>query len=113
MMGNVVEIGSPVASRNTVRFADFAREPVALDGSRMLIEAILEEEIQILAFKIQKSKFEDSKTGKYTIIQFKLHGEPHVAFTSSTILSRQCEQYKDYMPFLTRIKQISRYYTMT
>ncbi len=95
------------------RFSDFANEPVALEGQKVSLTSILGEEIQVLTYRTQKSKFEDSKTGIYTAIQFMLRGEKHIAFTSSSILARQCDQYKDQMPFFTTIKKISRYYTMT
>ena len=95
------------------RFTDFADEPVVLDGQKVPLNSILGEDIQILAFRTQKSKFEDSKTGLFTTVQFLRHGEKYIVFTSSSILARQCDQYKDQMPFFTAIQKISRYYTMT
>jgi hypothetical protein len=115
-MGDVVKMESSMESSRDKpqRFADFADEPTPLDGQKAAIDAICDEEITILAYRSAKSKFEDSKTGTYTMIQFvRTNGERYVCFTSSTVLARQCEKYRDYMPFLTHIRKICRYYTMT
>lgn len=109
-MGELLALAEPKERR---RFADFANEPAVLDGQKGTLDSILGKEIQILAFRTDKSKFEDSKTGMYTRIQFQKGGEKYILFTGSSILARQCEQYEDQMPFFTTIQKISRYYTMT
>jgi abortive infection bacteriophage resistance protein len=96
------------------RFSDFAQEPKVLDGSRVTLESILGHEIQALAYRKGQSKFQDSKTGYYTAIQFSdKNGTRHIIFTSSTVLTRQCEEYSDQMPFWTVIRKVGRYFTMT
>lgn len=110
-MANVVKISG---QRERKRFSDFAKEPVVLEGSKVSIETILGEEIQILGYRTGSSKFEDSKTGAYTTVQFaKKDGAPHVFFTSSTVLTRQCIDYAGHMPFWTSIQKVGRYYTMS
>jgi hypothetical protein len=100
--------------RQRKRFSDFADEPVSLDGEKTTIKAVLGEDIQILGYRMSKSKFEDSKTGTYTTIQVcRKNGQRYVLFTSSNILARQCAQYASQMPFWTVIRMINRYFTMT
>ena len=110
-MAEVLNLGE---GKRKKRFSDFAHEPIALDGVKTTIEAVLGEEIQVLAYRNSKSKFDDSKTGIYTMIQFRRKsGVKTVLFTSSSILTRQCEQYSNQMPFWTSIQKVHRYFTMT
>lgn len=109
-MGNLVCIDTRAEKR---RFSDFANEPVALDGGKLSIDAIVNQEIEVINFRLADSSYPKNKSGKYLTLQFKLDGQMHIVFTGSDVLARQCEQYATEMPFSTTIKKINRYYTMT
>jgi hypothetical protein len=95
------------------RFSDFSNEPVALEGGKLAIDAIVNQEIEVLKYRLADSSYPKNKSGKYLTLQFNLDKQTHIVFTGSDVLARQCEQYQDELPFLTTIKKINRYYTMT
>lgn len=96
------------------RFADFAKEDIFLEGDKMRIDDILNQEIQVTGYRIKNSKFSKNESGKYLAIQFK-QGESalKVLFTGSDVLVDQMGKYKEYIPFLTTIRKINRYYSFT
>ncbi len=96
------------------RFSDFAKEHVPLDGAKIKIEQILNQEIEVLALRIKPSKY-SAKGGSNACltIQFIMDGQRYVAFTGSGILADQARQYQDELPFMATIKKIDKYYTFT
>ena len=98
------------------RFSDFASACAQLEGTKIEIDNILNKEIIITGFKIGDSKFKKPGNEKYERIQFKYNGKKEgsfVFFTGSTVLRRQLEEHSDHIPFITTIKKINRYYTMS
>ena len=96
------------------RFSDFAHEDIFLEGDKARIDDILNQEIQIIGYRIKKSKFSKNASGKYLAIQFEQNGSGmKVCFTGSDVLIDQMEKYKEQVPFLTTIKKINRYYTFS
>jgi len=81
-----------------------------LDGDKLKMKDIEGKEIEVLAYRIANSKYNN---GQCVTIQFRLDGKVHVAFTGSSVLLEQCEKYKDMIPFLATIKKIHKYYTFT
>lgn len=92
------------------KFSDFAKEKSPLDGEKIQIDKIINKEILVTNYKINDSKYNDSKCLK---LQFGVDDEKHILFTGSNVLIGQVEKYKDEMPFLTTIKKINKYYTFT
>ena len=88
-------------------FADSDEDDDPLDGEKKKIIEILNKEILILNFRIQKSKI---KEGNYAIIQFELNGQKYVIFTTARRLTKKLERYKDKMPFHTAIIQEFNYF---
>ena len=88
-------------------FADSNEDEDPLDGEKKKIIEILNKEILILNFRIQKSKI---KEGNYAIIQFKLNGQKHVIFTTATRLMKKLELHKDEIPFHTTVIQEFNYF---
>jgi hypothetical protein len=95
------------------KFSDFATEERPLDGVKVKLDDIIDKEIEIKNFKLANSNFSKNQSGKYATIQFVCEGELKVLFTGSDVLIDQLEKYKSEMPFLTIIKKINRYYTLS
>ncbi len=98
------------------RFRDFANARPQLEGAKIDIDNILNEEIIITGFKIGDSKFKKPGNDKYERIQFEYSSKKEgrfVFFTGSTVLRRQLEEHGDRIPFITTIIKINRYYTMS
>lgn len=92
-------------------FSDFAEEEATLEGEKKKIEEILNTEILIIGFRIGKSKY--YKNRDYLTLQFENGGTKYILFTSSGVLIKQSQKYEDKMPFLTIVKKVNSYYTMT
>ena len=88
-------------------FVDPDEDEDPLDGEKKKILEILNKEILILNFRIQKSKI---KEGNYAIIQFKLNGQKHVIFTTASRLMKKLELHKAKLPFHTTIIQEFNYF---
>ncbi len=97
------------------RFADFADEPGALDGSKLRLDDILNKEILILGHRLRQTKYPGKGSSKCLTIQFRLAGdaETHVVFTGSSVLVDQMEKYGEKEPFVAIIKRVDRYYTLS
>lgn len=80
----------------------------------MTLDEILNQELTLLDFRVQESKYSKNKSGKYATVQFsKGTGTRNVFFTGSDILIEQLERYKHELPFMAVIKKINRYYTLS
>lgn len=97
------------------RFSDFADEPTSLEGDKLRLDDILNQEIIVCAFNLKKSKYSKNDSGKYLTLQFKISGntDKNIVFTGSDILINQIEKYEDNIPFMATIKRVNRYYTFT
>lgn len=94
------------------KFSDFAKEEI-LDGDKVKISQVLNKEIEISGFCINESKYKKNKSGKYLTLQIKYNDEKRVVFTGSDVLIEQMKKYGDEVPFLTTIRKINRYYSLT
>ena len=96
------------------RFSEFAKENIFLDGDKTKIDDVLNQEIEVVDYRIKDSKFSKNNSGKYLAIQFKRNGDQlQIIFTGSDVLIEQMEKYSDHIPFLVTIKKINRYYTFS
>jgi hypothetical protein len=95
------------------RFCDFADEPKTLDGEKVRLDDILNREIAVTGFNVKKSKYSKNASGKYLTLQFQIDGSTKVFFSGSDVLIGQVERYEKEIPFITVIKKINRYYTMS
>jgi len=91
------------------KFGDFAEENI-LDGDKIRIDDVINEEITILNFRVKESKL---KEGDYLTLQISKDNKKHVIFTGSHVLIDQIKKYKDEIPFLTTIRKINKYYSLT
>lgn len=92
------------------KFSDFADDS-NLEGDKIKISDILDKEIVLLDFKIDKSKLKSNED--YLILQFKYLDEKHVLFTGSNVLINQCKKYKNEIPFLTKTIKVDKYFTFS
>ncbi len=97
------------------KFSEFSQEQTPLEGEKMKLDEVINQDVIVVSFKISNSKFSENKTGKYVTIQVKIKEEenPKVIFTGSEVLANQCHKYQENMPFRTVIKKINKYYTFT
>jgi len=111
----IQNLGRDDAKKNVKKFSDFCEEPAALDGKKVRIDDIVNQEILITGYNIKISKYGENKTGKYLTLQFATDGskESRVLFTGSDVLIDQLERYGDEIPFLATIKRVNRYYTLS
>lgn len=90
-------------------FAKPGKDEDPLDGEKKKINEILDKEILILNFRIQKSKIKD---GNYMIVQFELDNKKYVIFTTARRLLKKLPRYEDKMPYHGTIIQKYKYYTI-
>lgn len=96
-------------------FKDFAEESRPLDGAKLKIDEILNQQVIVTGYNIRSSKYSKNKSEKCLTMQFKKHAdaEPNILFTGSDVLIDQFEKYGEKIPFTTIIKKIDRYYTLS
>jgi hypothetical protein len=94
------------------RFSDFADENI-LDGDKKAIEDILNKEIIILNYRIRESRYSDNRDGKYLTLQVEIDGKRYVIFTGSDVLVEQLKRYSNQLPFVSTIRKIKKYFTLT
>ncbi len=102
-----------LAEKRKKRFADFATEPPPLEGEKVKLDGILNQEIEIIGCRFGKTRHSKNKSGRYLTLQFKLNDRKHIIFTGSDVLIGQVEKYESEIPFLATIVKINRYYTLT
>jgi hypothetical protein len=107
-MGAVVELDA-VPRRK--RFGDFAHEQPTLEGTKCKIDDIINQEVEVLGFRILESNYPKENSQQYLTLQVRSNGKTMVVFTGSNVLTRQAEQYAKEIPFFATIRKIGRYYT--
>lgn len=96
------------------KFSEISNEEERLEGEKVKLDDILNQDIIIKGFTLAQSKFSKNKSGMYATVQFSYYvGEKHVFFTGSDVIIEQLQKYKVEMPFMTQIKKINKYYTFT
>jgi len=77
------------------------------------MEQILNVEIVVIGFAVNRSKYEKNKSGKCLTLQLELDGGRKILFTGSDVLIEQMEKYGEQIPFTATIKKIDRFYTLS
>ncbi|MDR2475419.1 MAG: hypothetical protein LBD45_06135 [Bacteroidales bacterium] len=96
-------------------FADTSISPV-MDGKKVSLDEILEKEINVLRYRIKKTKYSEAKNPDCLTVQFSYpeNEEAHfVFFSGSSVLMQQLEKYKDKLPFSAIIKKVGKYFTFS
>ena len=87
-------------------FKDFGIKPKTnmFIGDKIKISKVLNQDIIIHKYKINKSKFENTNSGKCLQLQIELKGEKYVLFTGSKVLAETIQQVpQEELPFQTTI----------
>ena len=95
------------------RFSDFKIKPPAggFIGDKIKISKILNREIIIHTFKIDKSKFPKNKSGNVMTLQIEINAEKHIVFTGSDYLINQISQInKNDFPFIAIIEKSGEHF---
>ena len=95
------------------KFSDFNTDTVPLDGDKIKIDAVINEEIKVVGYNIRKSKYDKNNSGKCLGLQIEKDEEHRIIFTGSDVLINQIEKYNQHIPFLATIRKIDKYYTFT
>lgn len=88
------------------KFSDFGIKAKSnrFVGDKIKMMKVLNQEIIVHAYRINKSKFENSSSDKCLHLQIEHKGEKHVLFTGSKILAETIQQVpEDSFPFATTI----------
>lgn len=97
------------------RFSDFAKTPKVLDGQKVKIESVVDREIKIIGYRIEKSKY-TGKSEKCLTVQFEEmdeEGKHYIFFTGSGVLLEQFEEYGEEIPFSATIRKVDKFFTLT
>ena len=95
------------------RFADFNTDQAPLDGEKIQLEDILNVEVLVIGFNIRKSKYGKNASGKCLALQIEIDDVRRLVFTGSDVMISQLEKYGGEIPFLTTVRKIDRYYTLS
>lgn len=95
------------------RFSDFAEPANILDGDKIRIDDVINQDVTVADCRFAASKYEKNKSGKCLTLQILINDQKRVVFTGSDVMIEQMLKYEDQMPFLATIKKINRYYTLT
>jgi hypothetical protein len=97
------------------RFGDFVdNDERPFSGDKVRLNDLINKEIILLRYKIRPSKYKD-KGDRCATVQFKYDesGEEKIFFTGSSVIIDQLEKYGEKLPFMTVIKHIDKYYTLS
>lgn len=94
------------------KFSDFAKDQHQVEGDKISIEEVINKEIVVTSFRVQKSKY-NVGDGTLLTLQLEVDGEKRIVFTGSTVLKSQVQTYKDKLPFIATIKKINKYLSFT
>lgn len=89
-----------------MKFKDLGIKPESkgLIGDKIKIERVLNREIEVVDYRIEKSKYEAKGNGRCLYLQIKLNDNNHVVFTGSGVLMNMIDQVlKEHFPFTTTI----------
>jgi len=111
---NSINLQNKLKHMNNKRFSELGIivKNEAFSGKKMNIINILNTEIIVKNYKINKSKFENSKD--CLTIEFELNGEDRIVFTGAATLKKQIELInKEDFPFITKISKVNNSYQFT
>lgn len=95
------------------KFSDFASPKVALDGDKIKLDDLVNREIVVLGYRIEKSRYSKNKSGDYLTLQVEVDGSRRIVFTGSDVLIDQLREYGKEAPFSSVIRKVNRFYTLS
>ena len=90
------------------RFSNFSEEYIPLEGNKVKIDSMLNQEVLVTGYNIKRSKYIKEDNDKCLTIQFEINDVKKIIFTGSNVLIEQIEKYKNEIPFIAIIKKIDR-----
>lgn len=94
------------------RFSEFATEEASLEGDKVKLDDILNQEIIVTGYNITQSKYK-SNSQNCLKLQFERDGVRYILFTGSNVLINQIERYQKEIPFISTIKKVDKFYTFS
>lgn len=98
-------------SEDCPKFSNFARDKLPMPGTKKRLDEILNREITVTDFRINKSKRNDN--AECLQLQFVLGDDVCIAFTGSVVLLDQIKSVKENIPFKATIVKIDKYYSFS
>jgi len=96
------------------QFSEISKEEPRLEGDKVKLDDILNQEIIIHGFTLAHSSFSKNKSGQYITVQFsKPESQKQIFFSGSDVLIDQLQRYKADIPFSVVIKKVNKYYTLS
>lgn len=94
------------------RFSDFAEEPAALEGEKIPIDSVLNTELKVTGYRINKTKYNRNGGEQCLTLEVEIDGVKRVIFTGSGVLIDQVTKYADQIPYVASIVKINKYYRL-
>jgi len=91
------------------RFEDFVEEKTFI-GDKIKLNDLVDREIIIESYKIDKSKYND---GQCLSLQIVFDNQKRVVFSGSEVIKDQVVKYQEKLPFITTVKKINNYFILT
>jgi hypothetical protein len=83
-------------------------------GEKMKMAKVLNRQIIVHSFRVEKSKYPKNKSGMCLYLQIEIEGVKWVIFTGSDVLLEQIEQVDiNDFPFITTIQKNNEYFEFT
>ncbi len=80
------------------------------DGEKLPIAEVLDKDIVVTGFDMRPSNMHKED---YLCLKFEMDGKRHILFTDSEVLRRECERFRDDMPFSAKIIKKGQYFTFS
>jgi len=95
------------------KFSDFATPKPVLDGDKVKIDDLVNCDLVVIGYRIEKSRFSKNKSGDYLTLQVEIDGKRQIVFTGSDVLIDQMREYGSEVPFAAVIRKVNRFYTLS
>lgn len=83
-------------------------------GTKIKMSKILNKEIKVHAYKVEKSNFPEKGDGNRLVLQLEIDNEKRIAFSSSIYLRDMIKSVPQTdFPFITTIKEVNEHHEFT
>lgn len=111
--GNCINLFKKITGMNLFSELGVELESAPMLGEKIRINKIVNQEIEVLDFEVNKSKFEKSGS-QYLKLQIKFNEETRVVFTGANLLIKAAQKIKkEQLPFKTVIVEQNGFYQFT
>ncbi|MDD3535176.1 MAG: hypothetical protein PHC50_03405 [Candidatus Cloacimonetes bacterium] len=102
---------SYVQNDDVNNFSDFGDDSETLEGEKMKIDDLLNQDLIVRGYRIKETKFPKKGGSPYCLtLQIELNSELHVVFSGCIVLVDQIRKYAAKIPFRAQIVKIGNYY---